>query len=96
MIPGAIPVRQGFELDLPKLELYFQTAKIPNFVAPFTVVLQFTSGQSNPTYFLRDSKNNEFVLRKKPGGKILPSAVRYQWDRSFLTCSMLWIENIES
>lgn len=42
------------------------------------VVTQFRGGQSNPTYWLgvtgEDGAETELVLRKKPPGKILPSA----------------------
>uniref|UniRef100_A0A6B2KYB4 Acyl-CoA dehydrogenase family member 11 n=1 Tax=Arcella intermedia TaxID=1963864 RepID=A0A6B2KYB4_9EUKA len=37
-------------------------------------ILQFEGGQSNPTYYFMDDKNNQFVLRKKPSGQLLPSA----------------------
>ena len=30
--------------------------------------------QSNPTFYLRDSRQREYVLRKRPPGKLLPSA----------------------
>lgn len=30
--------------------------------------------QSNPTFYLRDSRKREYVLRKRPPGKLLPSA----------------------
>lgn len=36
-------------------------------------IRQFGFGQSNPTYLLSDNKR-EYVLRKKPPGKLLPSA----------------------
>lgn len=36
-------------------------------------VRQFAGGQSNPTFFL-ESGGKQFVLRKKPPGKLLPSA----------------------
>ena len=34
-------------------------------------VKQFKFGQSNPTYFLTDSKGIKYVMRKKPPGKLL-------------------------
>ena len=37
------------------------------------IVQQFQGGMSNPTFFL-ESKNNRYVLRKKPPGKLLPKA----------------------
>jgi aminoglycoside phosphotransferase (APT) family kinase protein len=43
-------------------------------------LLQFQGGQSNPTYLI-ESGGRRFVLRKKPPGKLLPSA--HQIDREF-------------
>mgnify|MGYP003625841433 CR=1 FL=1 len=43
-------------------------------------VRQFQGGQSNPTYLL-ESGERRYVLRKKPPGKVLPSA--HQVDREF-------------
>jgi aminoglycoside phosphotransferase (APT) family kinase protein len=34
-------------------------------------VKQFKFGQSNPSYFLTDARGTRFVLRKKPGGKLV-------------------------
>ncbi|KAJ7372850.1 acyl-CoA dehydrogenase member 11 [Desmophyllum pertusum] len=49
-------------------------------------VLQYSSGQSNPTFYL--SKNGkEFVLRKKPPGKLLRGA--HQVDREYRILSAL-------
>ena len=47
-------------------------ASIPGVVGPLKSE-QFTGGQSNPTYLVRTPGRN-FVLRRKPGGKLLPSA----------------------
>ena len=38
-----------------------------------TSIEQFKGGQSNPTYKIT-TKNRSFVLRRKPPGKLLPSA----------------------
>jgi len=70
--PATGPVRQGHEIDHASLERYLTTA-LPGFVAP-AVILQFEGGQSNPTFFLRDAEGQGYVLRKKPGGVLLPSA----------------------
>lgn len=48
---------------------------IPQFGNNLIKLLQFKAGQSNPTFYLKDNLNNEFVLRKKPPGTLLPSAV---------------------
>ena len=44
-------------------------------------VLQFEGGQSNPTFHLTDAGGRMYVLRKKPPGKLLPSA--HQVDREY-------------
>jgi aminoglycoside phosphotransferase (APT) family kinase protein len=54
-------------------------------------VRQFDSGHSNPTFFLSaemaDGKRRDFVLRKKPPGKLVASA--HQVDREFRVISAL-------
>lgn len=67
-------VRKGHEIDIKSLEQYFKK-HINIFGNSIVEVLQFRHGQSNPTYYIRDDIGNEFVLRKKPHGKLLPSAV---------------------
>eukprot|EP00484_Ammonia_sp_Unknown_P005928 CAMPEP_0197073608 /NCGR_PEP_ID=MMETSP1384-20130603/210689_1 /TAXON_ID=29189 /ORGANISM="Ammonia sp." /LENGTH=837 /DNA_ID=CAMNT_0042512447 /DNA_START=588 /DNA_END=3102 /DNA_ORIENTATION=+ len=47
---------------------------------------QFSFGQSNPTYLL-ECDNRKFVLRKKPDGKLLPSA--HAIDREYRVLSAL-------
>ncbi len=47
-------------------------ANIAGFQRPFELT-KFASGQSNPTYRIR-AASGEFVLRRKPFGKLLPSA----------------------
>src|ERR1043166_2017176 len=37
-------------------------------------IAQFTGGQSNPTYRISSGDGRRFVLRRKPPGKLLPSA----------------------
>lgn len=71
---GTIAVRKGYELDLNALDRYFKD-KIATYAGPIVNVFQFRNGQSNPTYYLKDSNGKEYVLRKKPHGKLLPSAV---------------------
>ncbi len=66
-----IPVRQAHQLDEAALERYL-AARIEAFRGPM-VVRQFEGGQSNPTYFL-EAGGRAYVMRKKPPGKLLPSA----------------------
>lgn len=49
-------------------------------------VSQFKGGQSNPTYYLQSS-SGQYVLRRKPPGKLLPSA--HAVDREFKVISGL-------
>ena len=60
-------------------------AHVPGFQAPLTVE-QFKGGQSNPTFLLR-SADERYVLRRKPPGKLLPSA--HAVDREFKVISAL-------
>lgn len=50
------------------------TEHVGFFWSPLTKVGQFNIGQSNPTYYLIDSAGRQYVLRKKPAGKLLASA----------------------
>jgi len=70
--PGTRPVRPGHELDVAALEAHL-SASIPGLALPVSL-LQFDGGQSNPTFLVRDSAGRALVLRKKPGGQLLPSA----------------------
>src|SRR5205085_7761766 len=50
-------------------------------------VEQFKGGQSNPTYRLTAADGKRYVLRRKPPGKLLPSA--HAVDREFKVISAL-------
>ncbi|KAG8795604.1 hypothetical protein FRC17_008120, partial [Serendipita sp. 399] len=50
----------------------FLREKCPAVKVPVEVK-QFKFGQSNPTYFLKDTAGCRFVMRKKPAGKLLSS-----------------------
>lgn len=50
----------------------WMTSHVDGFAGPLTVS-QFKGGQSNPTYKL-DTPGRSYVLRRKPPGKLLPSA----------------------
>ena len=50
-------------------------------------VSQFEGGQSNPTYLLEDARGQRWVLRRKPPGKLLPSA--HAVDREYRVMSAL-------
>jgi len=51
----------------------FMARRIDGFVPPLAVA-QFEGGMSNPTFLLRDGGGRRYVLRKKPPGRLLPSA----------------------
>ncbi|HVY56214.1 MAG TPA: phosphotransferase family protein [Xanthobacteraceae bacterium] len=57
--------------DVSRLEAYL-AARIARFAGPLDV-RQFRGGQSNPTYLLT-TPHRRYVLRRKPPGKLLPSA----------------------
>src|SRR5471030_965079 len=61
----------ALRLDTARLESYL-THHVKNFAGPLTVK-QFKGGQSNPTYLL-ETPARRYVLRRKPPGKLLPSA----------------------
>lgn len=70
--------------DVPRLAAYLQT-QLEEFDGALTV-RQFMGGQSNPTYLLSDG-TREWVLRRKPPGKLLSSA--HATDREFRILSAL-------
>jgi len=72
------PVREAHRFDEVALAEYLKT-QLDGFSEPLSI-LQFEGGQSNPT-FLLDCSSRKYVLRKKPPGKLLPSA--HQVDREY-------------
>ncbi len=72
-------------LDVPKLEKYL-SEHVEGFEGPLTL-RQFKGGQSNPTYQLVTPKR-KYVLRRKPPGKLLPSA--HAVDREYRIISALY------
>ena len=73
------PVRAAHVFDEARLADYMK-ANVDGFRGPLAV-LQFEGGQSNPTFHLTDGGGRMYVLRKKPPGKLLPSA--HQVDREY-------------
>lgn len=65
-------------LDTEKLAGYL-AAQIPGFRGPLSAT-KFDGGQSNPTFRL-DAASGQYVLRRQPPGKLLPSA--HAVDREF-------------
>ncbi len=85
-IPAAglrqIPPQHAFETA--RLAAWMQT-HIAGFAGPIEVQ-QFAGGQSNPT-FLVQTPGRRYVLRRKPPGKLLPSA--HAVDREFRVLAAL-------
>src|ERR1700730_3734122 len=74
--------------DVARLEA-FLGSRIAGFEGPLAV-RQFKGGQSNPTYLL-ETPARRYVLRRKPPGKLLPSA--HAVDREFRVISALYRQN---
>lgn len=68
---GTKEMGAGLRIDGARLEAYLER-RIEGFAGPLTVK-QFKGGQSNPTYLLQ-TPARAYVLRRKPPGKLLPSA----------------------
>lgn len=68
---AAGPVRDNHRFDEGALSQWM-SKHIEGFEGPLTV-RQFKGGQSNPTFWI-GTPSRAFVLRKKPPGKLLPSA----------------------
>ncbi len=81
---GTKDVAAPLRFDAARLEAYL-AARVQGFAGPFSV-RQFKGGQSNPTYLL-ETPARKYVLRRKPPGKLLPSA--HAVDREFRVISAL-------
>jgi aminoglycoside phosphotransferase (APT) family kinase protein len=68
---GTKDAAPALRLDPARLEQYL-SAQIKGFAGPLAIK-QFKGGQSNPTYLL-ETPTRRYVLRRKPPGKLLPSA----------------------
>lgn len=68
---GTTEVQAKHSFDVPSLEAYMRD-HVEGFTGSLEVE-QFRGGQSNPTYLLKAGKKR-YVLRRKPPGKLLPSA----------------------
>jgi aminoglycoside phosphotransferase (APT) family kinase protein len=81
---GAKPVEEHRRLNETNLRAWMQE-NVHGYGGDLSV-LQFNGGQSNPTYRL-DTPGRSYVLRRKPFGKLLPSA--HAVDREFRVISAL-------
>jgi aminoglycoside phosphotransferase (APT) family kinase protein len=78
------PVPPQFDFDRSRLT-DFLAARIPGFAGPIAVE-QFKGGQSNPTFLVRAGERR-YVMRRKPPGKLLPSA--HAVDREYRVLTAL-------
>jgi aminoglycoside phosphotransferase (APT) family kinase protein len=81
---GTKEVAAPLRFDVARLESWL-AGRVPGFCRPLTPH-QFKGGQSNPTYLL-ETPGRCYVLRRKPPGKLLPSA--HAVDREFRVISAL-------
>src|SRR5712691_7206479 len=85
---GTKEVAAPLRFEPARLERHL-SAHVAGFAGPLTV-RQFKGGQSNPTYLL-ETPGRSYVLRRKPPGKLLPSA--HAIDREFRVISALHAQN---
>jgi aminoglycoside phosphotransferase (APT) family kinase protein len=76
--PGLRDASDPPPFDTGRLEMWM-AEHIAGFAGPIAVD-QFAGGQSNPTYLV-ESPDRRYVLRRKPPGRLLPSA--HAVDREF-------------
>jgi aminoglycoside phosphotransferase (APT) family kinase protein len=81
---GTKDVAEALKFAVAPLEAHL-AHNVAGFAGPLTV-RQFKGGQSNPTYLL-ETPRRRYVLRRKPPGKLLPSA--HAVDREFRAISAL-------
>ena len=81
---GVKPVEERHRIDAARLDAWMR-ASVEGYAGDL-VIEQFKGGQSNPTYLL-ETPNAKYVLRRKPPGKLLPSA--HAVDREFRAISAL-------
>jgi len=84
---GTKDVSERLRFDAGALETYLR-AHLPTFAGP-VALKQFKGGQSNPTYLI-ETPLRRYVLRRKPPGKLLPSA--HAVDREYRVISALYAQ----
>ena len=81
---GTREVAERLRFDVGRLEAYLRD-HVAGFAGPIAVS-QFKGGQSNPTYLVA-TPQRRYALRRKPPGKLLPSA--HAVDREYRVISAL-------
>ncbi|HEX3501789.1 MAG TPA: phosphotransferase family protein [Xanthobacteraceae bacterium] len=84
---GTRDVAERLRFDAARLEAYLHD-HLAGFAGP-VAVSQFKGGQSNPTYLI-ETPLRSYVLRRKPPGKLLPSA--HAVDREFKVISAVYAQ----
>lgn len=84
---GTKDISAALRFDTERLAAYL-AARVPDFAPPLTA-RQFRGGQSNPTYLL-ETPARRYVLRRKPPGKLLPSA--HAIEREFRVIAALFAQ----
>ena len=84
---GTKDVAERLRFEVGRLEAYLRT-HVAGFVGPIAVS-QFKGGQSNPAYLVA-TPDRRYVLRRKPPGKLLPSA--HAVDREYPAISALYAQ----
>src|SRR6516162_6640406 len=85
---GTKETTPALRIDVVRLE-GFLARNVAGFAGTLSVK-QFKGGQSNPTYLLKTSAQS-YVLRRKPPGKLLPSA--HAVDREYRVIRALHAQN---
>jgi aminoglycoside phosphotransferase (APT) family kinase protein len=80
---GTKPVEERHRIDAAALEKFLGLKLLE--------IEQFKGGQSNPTYRITSADGRRFVLRRKPPGKLLPSA--HAVDREYRVTEALYKVN---
>lgn len=81
---GTMPVSDKQRFDVPALQAWMR-ANVAGFEGPLEAE-QFRGGQSNPTFRI-SAGGKRYVMRRKPGGKLLPSA--HAVDREYRVITAL-------
>ena len=84
---GTKEVAERLRFDVGRLETYLRE-HVEGFAGPITLK-QFKGGQSNPTYLV-ETPERRYVLRRKPPGKLLPSA--HAVDREYRVIGALYTQ----
>lgn len=82
---GAEPVTERHRFDEAALARWMES-NVEGYRGPLTV-LKFKGGQSNPTFLLQ-TPGKSYVMRRKPPGKLLPSA--HAVDREYRVIAALY------